>query len=313
MAKGPKGKSAAPSRVFSNKQNAVRGARKVLGADAKEGTDFELLACNGGRVAWQALDDVEAHNREIEEAYADDGAPLSHEESDRLQDGLSKPLAEGELTANATGDLMREAQVPGDDEVDPVTGLSYGEGRARAAALREGTFASAEHERDVRNASGDAEWEAAKRGVQELREERDRRQDDAAVILDTLVRDFTAADTPAQQHAAMKAAVEAAYAAGVAAGQPGRQPRPPRERKPREAGAPNKRELVAQLLQSEAGATRKDILAATGWPAVSVPAVAKASGLELELVKEAGGTRYYGAKAGPDLEALRARLAPRRS
>lgn len=56
----------------------------------------------------------------------------------------------------------------------------------------------------------------------------------------------------------------------------------------------SKREQAAALLQRPEGCTSKDILDATQWPAVSVPAVAKASKLALRQEKEGKVTRYWG-------------------
>ena len=52
--------------------------------------------------------------------------------------------------------------------------------------------------------------------------------------------------------------------------------------------------LVGQLLLRKEGCTTADILAATGWPAVSVPAQAKAVGLGLRKEKDGKVTRYFG-------------------
>lgn len=68
-----------------------------------------------------------------------------------------------------------------------------------------------------------------------------------------------------------------------------------RERKPREPREGNKRDLCAALLQREDGVTTRELLDATGWPAISVPAVAKASGLTLRKEKREGQpTLYFG-------------------
>ena len=57
----------------------------------------------------------------------------------------------------------------------------------------------------------------------------------------------------------------------------------------------SKTEIIAHLLQRKNGTTTAEILEATGWPAVSVPAMAKAAGLKLQKEKEQGKpTRYYG-------------------
>lgn len=67
-------------------------------------------------------------------------------------------------------------------------------------------------------------------------------------------------------------------------------------RKPREGG-PSKRDMAAQLLLRPEGTTAREILDATGWPAVSVPAIAKASKLNLRQEKDGKVTRYYGEAA----------------
>jgi hypothetical protein len=67
----------------------------------------------------------------------------------------------------------------------------------------------------------------------------------------------------------------------------------PRERKSRDGG-PTKREIATGLLTREGGCTTRDILDATGWPSVSVPSIAEASGLTLRTEKEGRTTRYFG-------------------
>ena len=62
--------------------------------------------------------------------------------------------------------------------------------------------------------------------------------------------------------------------------------------------AGTKTEEVARMLQRKTGATRADLLEATGWPAISVQTLAKACRLKLTLEKEKGQpTRYFGAAA----------------
>ncbi|WP_099863752.1 DUF3489 domain-containing protein [Pararhizobium haloflavum] len=65
-------------------------------------------------------------------------------------------------------------------------------------------------------------------------------------------------------------------------------------RKPRERTGPTKREIAAGLLMRPEGATSKEILEATGWPAVSVPAIARASKLSLRTEKDGRASRYFG-------------------
>lgn len=57
----------------------------------------------------------------------------------------------------------------------------------------------------------------------------------------------------------------------------------------------SKTALIAGLLKREKGCTTAQILEATGWPSVSVPASAKAAGLKLRKEKKPGEpTRYFG-------------------
>lgn len=57
----------------------------------------------------------------------------------------------------------------------------------------------------------------------------------------------------------------------------------------------SKTEIVKKLLSRASGCTSKEILEATGWPSVSVPAMSKACGLKLTKEKlEGKPTRYFG-------------------
>jgi hypothetical protein len=52
---------------------------------------------------------------------------------------------------------------------------------------------------------------------------------------------------------------------------------------------------ISELLSRVSGCTAKEVLAATGWPSVSMPAMAKACGLKLRKDKVKGQiTRYFG-------------------
>lgn len=65
-------------------------------------------------------------------------------------------------------------------------------------------------------------------------------------------------------------------------------------RKPRSG---SKTDLIAALLLRAEGCTTEDVLAATGWPSVSMPASAKVSGLTLRKERLPGQpTRYWGSK-----------------
>jgi Protein of unknown function (DUF3489) len=59
--------------------------------------------------------------------------------------------------------------------------------------------------------------------------------------------------------------------------------------------AGSKTELVAGMLKRKDGCTGAEVLKATGWPTVSMPAQAKAAGLKLRKEKAKGEpTRYFG-------------------
>jgi len=64
---------------------------------------------------------------------------------------------------------------------------------------------------------------------------------------------------------------------------------------PRKVARGSKTVVIAALLKRNNGCTTADVLAATGWPAVSMPAQAKLAGLVLRKEKKPGGaTRYWG-------------------
>lgn len=57
----------------------------------------------------------------------------------------------------------------------------------------------------------------------------------------------------------------------------------------------SKLETIVGLLKRPEGCTTKDVLKATGWPAVSMPQQAKAAGLTLKKEKDGPVTRYRAA------------------
>lgn len=58
--------------------------------------------------------------------------------------------------------------------------------------------------------------------------------------------------------------------------------------------AGSKREIVANLLLRESGATAKEILSATGWKALNIPGTARDLGITVRQVKEGRTTTYFG-------------------
>lgn len=107
---------------------------------------------------------------------------------------------------------------------------------------------------------------------------------DEEQILIAGFREFLGADDHSEGF--IKELLRTAYRAGASS----------RQHRPRAAGTggPTKREIAATLLCRSEGATAREILDATGWPAVSVPAIAKASNLEMRQEKDGRITRYFG-------------------
>ena len=58
--------------------------------------------------------------------------------------------------------------------------------------------------------------------------------------------------------------------------------------------AGSKREIVANLLLRESGATAKEILSATGWKALNIPGTARDLCITVRQVKEGRTTTYFG-------------------
>lgn len=58
--------------------------------------------------------------------------------------------------------------------------------------------------------------------------------------------------------------------------------------------AGSKLEIIVGLLTRPEGCTTKDVLNATGWPSISMPAMAKSAGLTLSKEKDGSVTRYRG-------------------
>lgn len=93
-----------------------------------------------------------------------------------------------------------------------------------------------------------------------------------------------------------KAAEKAAGAPKAAKGAKTKAAPAKRTSAPRKPGTGSKTELIGALLKRAKGCTTKDVLEATGWPAVSMPQQAKALGIGLRKEKKPGEvTRYFAA------------------
>lgn len=71
--------------------------------------------------------------------------------------------------------------------------------------------------------------------------------------------------------------------------------RQPAATAPSKAKTGSKLEMIGNLLKRKSGCTAKDVLAATGWPAVSMPQQARALKIRLRTEKEGRTTRYFAA------------------
>lgn len=71
-----------------------------------------------------------------------------------------------------------------------------------------------------------------------------------------------------------------------------RQPKEPAERKPRTSVPGGNAAKIADMLKRKDGCTREDVLAATGWTAVSMQQQAKQAGLTLKVDKSRKPFRY---------------------
>jgi hypothetical protein len=71
----------------------------------------------------------------------------------------------------------------------------------------------------------------------------------------------------------------------------------PKAKRSTKTAPKSKTAIVAAMLTRAGGTTRPEILKATGWPTVSVQAIAKAAGLKLKMAKKAGEPTVYSAPA----------------
>lgn len=77
---------------------------------------------------------------------------------------------------------------------------------------------------------------------------------------------------------------------------PAKVAKPPKEVKAKKEvveSGPSKTDQIKVLLTREGGCTSKEVLELTGWPSVSMPAMAKACGLELRKYKAEGKPLQY--------------------
>lgn len=348
------------SKIYTNRQNAIRAARKVLGPEAKPGEQFTIDAVEGG-LAWapiapaapEAPAPVQAP--EATSAYqAELGAPNRGEyrrtpEGEPTVGDLVRP---GMLvrTSYGTEGLVRSVSGPNALLIPPDQGLEtfsidYGTpngtklgtlnelvavgGRILklfAANADEVFFEEAPAvsapvpdvvpalepvggllaELEAQQAEGEA-VAAATSGAPDCPSKRDSLARIAAEFFEvsdlaTDMRHGLPVSLKPCPIRTLREALTAAYEAGHAAKGRARQARaakaPGASREPRGPGRPREGSKLVQivaLLTRPEGATTREILDATGWPAVSVPQQAKAGGLDLRKQKLPGQrSRYFG-------------------
>lgn len=72
--------------------------------------------------------------------------------------------------------------------------------------------------------------------------------------------------------------------------------RVPRVRGLGKSAAGSKGAMIAEMMLRPGGCTTAEVLSATGWPSVSMPAAARSAGLALRRERVGGVLRYYGSR-----------------
>jgi hypothetical protein len=101
---------------------------------------------------------------------------------------------------------------------------------------------------------------------------------------------------PGPRELALRAMREQRAAQSIVKAKPEREAEP-MPRKVHKIPADSKKAIVASLLTRKKGCTSLDVKQATGWPSVSMLAMAKSCGLKLRKEKTDNGLRYYGTAA----------------
>ena len=349
------------SKIYTNRQNAIRAARKELGPEAVTGEAFTVDTAEGG-FTWALIVAAEkpapARGPEATSAYqAELGAPNrgAYRRTPEGEPTVADLVQPGMLvrTSYGTGGVVRSVSGPHpllglvEDGLetfsiaysDTATDMSGGtlnelvavggrilklfeantdevffkpapvvEEPAPASAAPLAPVGGLLAEIEAQQAAG----EAAAADVFGAADRPSKRESVARIADEILGLSDGAKDMlhglpvvlPCQVKD-LRAAITAAYEAGHAAralgkrlrpGKPARAPQTPREARgpgrPREG---SKLVEIVSLLTRPEGTTTREILDATGWPAVSVPQQARAGGLELRKDKQPGQpTRYFG-------------------
>ena len=261
----------APEKTYRTRNDAVAAAVAEIGPHARNGFEFEATKCDGAW-RWKALDEVKPMTPAEIKTSGGKKSILAMALTIEGGTAMAK-MNEAGAIAPAMGPVISELK--GDDKLDiPGFLRRPKQTEQEKEAVRRKLKAQVGPDRKIKDPPNikAAVKRAEKRAAAEAKVD----------------------GTPA--HAKAKAAVKKTKGGGNGS--------PPKNlaSKPRSATAgaskgQSKTAMVGDLLLRKGGCTGADVLAATGWPAVSMPQQAKACGLKLRKEKVQGEpTRYFGSK-----------------
>lgn len=247
--------SAAKEMTYSKPADAARGAERILGHPVERGVDFETKPTPEGRIALVLKTGKNAIATKIANGQT---------EIERSYSASAHSIKVGEIDKAAPAAIKK---------AKAVAALASATKKATAVAdisTAEGQKALAEHPIGKANAKS---WDHL------LGNSRKRAR---------LAAEAKAGGKKPAKAPKAKKAAKPAKAAAKATSKPARAAKAPKSGESKVA-------VIAALLKHPEGTTTKEILAATGWPAVSVPQQAKSAGLTLRKEKVKGEpTRYFG-------------------
>jgi hypothetical protein len=248
---------AAEPKTYSNVQNARRAARKALAVCPGEADGFTVTERPDGTFAWLAV-------------------PVTDTRGELTAAEVRSLIAEGSVVA-LPAELDRTAGHT-KEELDDMRRKLNTKAVAKAAKLLSPSEAMA-----ISADTPASEWDEAKRAMAEARKARDKARSNARIGNLKAKQSGATKKMPLEGKAAIDAIVDPEPA------------RPARKSAPKPAGTENKSAMIGRMLCRPEGTTTAEILAATGWPTVSVPAQAQAAKIRnLRKVKEGKTTRYFG-------------------
>lgn len=275
------------TKTYSNKQNAVRAARKEFGPSAILGEDFTVSGLGHGWTYERTTADEAPLGTALAEADA-----ISRAEIVVVTDTIETDGDQKAWTPHAdslTGDI------------DPATGLTWEEGRERAEALRAAVesgdqakaLAVAEDNRarlaEIEGVGGEVPYWADANVVPTdslpalpalLR------RTDGPGVLEMLAKGVTLADLPPVDLKTPTGMAEEARALAEA-----------KKARTRTVGGPSKMGAILEALQGD-GITTAEIEAQTGWTKFGgIYTAAAKAGLKVQLLREGKTSRWFGVPA----------------